>query len=41
MVLTNLALLYGLALLQPLMWLYPALVLGAGLRPALAAVGWV
>lgn len=39
MVLINLALLQGLALAQPLLWLYPALVAGAGLRPPLAAGG--
>jgi two-component system sensor histidine kinase DesK len=43
MVLTNLVLLHGLALSQPLLWLYPVLVIGAGLRPpvALIAVGLV
>lgn len=37
----NLILLHGLALSQPLLWLYPALVVGAGLRPpaAVLAVG--
>lgn len=49
MILTNFVLLYvldlshgllhGLALSEPLLWLYPALVVGAGLRPPLAAVG--
>ena len=39
MVLTNLVLLHGLDLSQPLLWLYPALVVGAGLRPRAAAVG--
>ena len=39
MVLTNLVLLHVLGLSQPLLWLYPALVIGAGLRPPVAAVG--
>ena len=39
MVAINLVLIHGLALSQPLVWLYPALVIGAGLRPQLAAVG--
>ena len=39
MVVTNLVLLHVLDLSQPLVWLYPALVVGAGLRPAGAAVG--
>ncbi len=39
MVLTNLVLLHVLDLSQPLVWLYPALVVGAGLRPPAAAVG--
>ena len=39
MVVTNLMLLHGLGLSQPLVWLYPALVVGAGLRPPLAAIG--
>jgi len=39
MVLTNLVLLHVLDLSQPLLWLYPALVVGAGLRPLAAAVG--
>ena len=39
MVVTNLVLLHVLGLSQPLVWLYPALVVGAGLRPPLAAVG--
>lgn len=38
MVLTNVVLLRGLASSQPLVWLYPALVVGAGLRPSVAAV---
>jgi uncharacterized membrane protein len=39
MVVTNLILLHVLGLSQPLVWLYPALVVGAGLRPPLAAIG--
>lgn len=39
MVLTNVVLLYVLDLAEPLLWLYPALVVGAGLRPPAAAVG--
>ena len=39
MVLTNVALLDPLGLSEPLLWLYPALVVGAGLRPPAAAVG--
>ena len=39
MVLTNLVLLHVLDLSQPLVWLYPALVVGAGLQPPAAAVG--
>lgn len=39
MVAINLILIHGLALSQPLVWLYPALVIGAGLRPQMAAVG--
>lgn len=39
MVLTNLVLLNLLGLAQPLLWLYPALVVGAGLRAPAAAVG--
>lgn len=34
----NLILLHGLSLSQPLLWLYPALVVGAGLRPPAAAL---
>ena len=39
MVLTNLVLFNLLGVSQPLLWLYPALIVGAGLPPALAAVG--
>lgn len=39
MVLTNLVLLHVLGLSQPLVWLYPALVLGAGMRLPVAVVG--
>jgi two-component system sensor histidine kinase DesK len=39
MVLTNFVLLNLLGLSQPLLWLYPALIVGAGLRPQAAAVG--
>ncbi|MHB8645733.1 MAG: sensor histidine kinase [Thermomicrobiales bacterium] len=39
MVLTNFALLHLLGLPQPLLWLYPALIVGAGLRAPAAAVG--
>lgn len=39
MVLTNLVLLHVLGLSEPLLWLYPALVVGAGLRPLTAAAG--
>lgn len=39
MVLTNVALLHLLGLSQPLLWLYPALIVGAGLRARAAAVG--
>jgi len=41
MIVTNVVLLHMLELAQPLVWLYPALVVGAGLRPpaAAAAVG--
>ena len=39
MVLTNFVLLHVLDLSEPLLWLYPALVVGAGLRPRAAAVG--
>jgi two-component system sensor histidine kinase DesK len=39
MVATNLVLIHLLGLSQPLLWLYPALVVGAGLRPPVAAVG--
>lgn len=39
MVMTNVVLIHVLDLSQPLLWLYPALVVGAGLRPAAAAVG--
>ncbi len=39
MVLTNFVLLHVLGLSEPLLWLYPALVTGAGLRPPAAAVG--
>lgn len=39
LVMTNLVLLDVLGLSQPLLWLYPALVVGAGLRPRAAAVG--
>ena len=38
MVVTNLIVLHILGLSQPLLWLYPALVVGAGLRPPLAAI---
>jgi two-component system, NarL family, sensor histidine kinase DesK len=38
MVATNLALIHLLGLSQPLLWLYPALVVGAGLRAAVAAI---
>ncbi len=38
-ILTNIVLLHVLTLSQPLLWLYPALVVGAGLRPPAAAVG--
>ena len=38
MVLTNLVLIHVLDLSQPLVWLYPALVVGAGLRPPAAVV---
>lgn len=36
---TNAALVHLLGLSQPLLWLYPALVVGAGLRAPVAAVG--
>jgi two-component system sensor histidine kinase DesK len=39
MVLTNFVLVNLLGLSQPLLWLYPALIVGAGLRPPAAAVG--
>src|SRR5262245_23038480 len=39
MVATNAVLTEWLGLSQPLLWLYPVLVVGAGLRPAVAAVG--
>ena len=39
MIITNLVLLHVLGLSEPLVWLYPALVVGAGLRPLLAAGG--
>jgi two-component system sensor histidine kinase DesK len=39
MVATNAALIHLLGLSQPLLWLYPALVVGAGLRAPVAAVG--
>ena len=39
MVVTNFVLLNLLGLGEPLLWLYPALIAGAGLRPPLAAVG--
>jgi len=39
MVLTNFVLLHLLGLTQPLLWLYPALIVGAGLRVPAAAVG--
>jgi two-component system, NarL family, sensor histidine kinase DesK len=39
MVLTNFLLLHVLDLSEPLVWLYPALVVGAGLRPPAAALG--
>lgn len=39
MVLTNFVLLHLLGLAQPLLWLYPALIAGAGLRAPAAAVG--
>ena len=40
MLATNFVLLYVLGLSQPLLWLYPALVVGAGVRPpAAAAIG--
>jgi len=39
MVLTNFVLLHLLGLTQPLLWLYPALIVGAGLRAPAAAVG--
>ncbi len=39
MVLTNSLLLHPLGLAQPLLWLYPALIVGAGLRAPVAAVG--
>ena len=39
MVLTNFILLYLLGLTQPLLWLYPALIVGAGLRAPAAVVG--
>src|SRR3989441_8553293 len=38
MVLTNAVLIYVVGLSQPLLWLYPALVVGAGLRAPAAAV---
>src|SRR5215467_5509017 len=39
MILTNLALLDLLGLTQPLLWLYPALIVGAGLPASVAVVG--
>src|SRR6266851_7675538 len=39
MVVTNFVLLNLLGLTQPLLWLYPALIVGAGLPPPAAAVG--
>jgi len=39
MVVMNVALLHLLGLNQPLLWLYPALIVGAGLRPPASAVG--
>ncbi len=39
MVVTNVVLLHLLGLAQPLLWLYPALIVGSGLRPPAAAVG--
>ncbi|MHB8645650.1 MAG: sensor histidine kinase [Thermomicrobiales bacterium] len=39
MVMTNFVLLHLLGLIQPLLWLYPALIVGAGLRAPAAAVG--
>jgi two-component system sensor histidine kinase DesK len=39
MIVTILALLELLGLSQPLLWLYPALIVGAGLRPPVAVVG--
>lgn len=39
MVLTNIVLLHLLGLVQPLLWLYPALIVGAGLRAPAAAGG--
>ncbi len=39
MVLTNVVLLHLLGLTQPLLWLYPALIVGAGLRAPAAAAG--
>lgn len=39
MVLTNVVLLHVLDLSEPLLWLYPALVVGAGLRSPAAAAG--
>lgn len=39
MVLTNVVLLHLLGLTQPLLWLYPALIAGAGFRAPAAAVG--
>lgn len=39
MILTNFVLLHLLGLTQPLLWLYPALIVGAGLRARVAVVG--
>ena len=39
MVVTNFALLNLLGLAQPLLWLYPALIAGAGLRAPMAVIG--
>lgn len=39
MILTNVVLVHVLDLSEPLLWLYPALVVGAGLPPPAAAVG--
>jgi two-component system sensor histidine kinase DesK len=39
MILTNFMLVHLLGLSQPLLWLYPALIVGAGLRAPAAAIG--